>query len=129
MITNDAATKNPLTLAFVGDAYWTLYIRRKLIEKSNAKVNLLHQEANKYVCATAQSGYFTRIAPLLSEAELSVASRARNTHQHSAAKNAKLSDYKLATAFEAVIGYNFLIGNEKRLQHLFDIILENTNVN
>lgn len=124
MITNEAANKNPLTLAFVGDAYWTLYIRRRLIEKSNGKVNALHQEANKYVCATAQSKYFNKIAPFLTEVELAVAGRARNTHQHTMSKNATMADYKLATAFEAVIGFNHLVGNEQRLDNLFSMIME-----
>ena len=124
MTANDAANKNPLALAFVGDAYWTLYIRRELVQKSSAKVNALHQEANKYVCATAQSVFFHKIAPHLTEAEQAIAGRARNAHQHSAAKNAKLVDYKLATAFEAVVGYNLLVGNKKRLANLFGIALE-----
>ena len=121
---DDIANKNPLTLAFVGDAYWTLYIRRMLVEKSNSKVNDLHQAANKYVCATAQSGYFHKIAPFLTEVETAIAGRARNAHQHTVAKNATLADYKLATAFEAVVGYNLLVGNKKRLANLFEIALK-----
>jgi len=122
--THDAATKNPLVLAFVGDAYWTLYIRRWLIEKSQAKVNKLHQEANKYVCAIAQSGYFNKIAPFLTEIEIAVAGRARNADARTRPKNCTLSEYKLATAFEAIVGYNLLIGNKKRLLNLFAIVLE-----
>lgn len=124
MTTQEAASKNPLVLAFVGDACWTLYIRRMLIEKSQAKVNKLHIEANKYVCAVAQSGFFHKITPFLTEAELGVAGRARNAESNTKPKNCTLSEYKLATAFEAVVGYNLLIGNDKRLQNLFDIVLE-----
>lgn len=124
MTTQDAATKNPLVLAFVGDAYWTLYIRRMLVEKSYAKVNKLHQEANKYVCAVAQCGYFNKIMPFLSEVEIAIAGRARNAGAHTRPKNCTLGEYKLSTAFEAVIGYNLLIGNKKRLMNLFDIVLE-----
>jgi ribonuclease-3 family protein len=124
MTTNEAANKNPLVLAFVGDAYWTLYIRRMLSEKSNGKVNALHQEANKYVCATSQSKYFNKIAPFLTEQETAIAGRARNTRQHTMAKNATMADYKLATAFEAVVGFNLLVWNEDRLDNLFAIVLE-----
>lgn len=124
MTTQDAATKNPLVLAFVGDAYWTLYIRRMLVEKSHAKVNKLHQEANKYVCAVAQSGYFNKIAPFLTEIEIAIAGRARNAETNTRPKNCTLGEYKLSTAFEAVIGYNLLIGNKKRLKNLFEVVLE-----
>ena len=122
MTTHEAATKNPLVLAFVGDAYWTLYIRRMLIEKSQAKASKLHLEANKYVCAIAQSGFFNKIAPFLTEIEIGIAGRARNAEVHTRPKNCTLAEYKLATAFEAVVGYNLLIGNKKRLSNLFEIV-------
>jgi len=121
--TSDASTKNPLVLAFVGDAYWTLYIRRLLVAKSNGKVNALHQAANKYVCAVTQSGYYNKIAPFLTEMESNIAGRARNAEVNTRPKNCTLTEYKLATAFEAIVGYNLLIGNKKRLQNLFDIVL------
>ena len=126
MTTQDYAAKNPLTLAFVGDAYWTLLVRKMLVDKSCEKVNKLHLNANRYVCAGAQSGFFNKIAPFLTETEIAVAGRARNANQHTTPKNAKLSEYKLATAFEAVIGFNLLAGNETRLQNLLQIVLEET---
>jgi ribonuclease-3 family protein len=91
--------------------------------KSSAKVNQLHQDANEFVCAKAQYGFYNKIAPFLTEVEQSIAGRARNAHQHNIAKNATLAQYKLATAFEAVVGYNVLVGNFGRLDNLFDIIL------
>ena len=122
--THEAATKNPLVLAFVGDAYWTLFVRRLLAERSREKVNKLHLEANKYVCATAQSGFFNKIAPFLTETEADIAGRARNAEVNTRPKHCKLSEYRLSTAFEAIVGYNLLAGNEKRLHNLFEIVLE-----
>ena len=110
--------KNPLVLAFVGDAYWTLFVRNHLIAKSNDKVGALHLAANKYVCATAQAVFYEKIASLFNETETAVATRARNAHNNTTPKNCKLAEYKLATAFEAVIGYNYLIGDFKRLEKL-----------
>ena len=123
MTTYDAASKNPLALAFVGDAYWTLYIRRHLVEKSNGKVNALHQSANKFVCAKAQSGFYHKLAPFFTAIEANIAGRARNSECNTRPKNCTLAEYKLATAFEAVVGYNLLIGNKKRLANLFKLIL------
>ena len=127
MTTYDAASKNPLALAFVGDAYWTLYIRRMLIEKSNGKVNTLHQAANKYVCAVAQSGFYHKIAPFFTDIESNIAGRARNSECNTRPKNCTLAEYKLATAFEAVVGYNLLIGNKKRLNNLFELVLDSVD--
>ena len=122
--TNDAAAKNPLVLAFVGDAYWTLYVRNFLIERSNAKAGKLHLSANKYVCATAQAAFYEKIAPFLNETEIAIAGRARNAYNHTTPKNCTLAEYKLSTAFEAVVGYNYLIGKFKHLDNLFDLILK-----
>ena len=119
---NDFATKNPLVLAFVGDAYWTLYVREQLGRNSNAKAGALHLAANKYVSATAQAGFFEKIAPLLSDTEIAIAGRARNADSHTRPKNCTLAKYKLATAFEAVVGYNYLIGNIAHLNNLFKLI-------
>ena len=39
----------PLTLAYIGDAVFELYIRTYLINKTNLKPHKLHVEAIKYV--------------------------------------------------------------------------------
>ena len=121
---NNIAIKNPLVLAFVGDAFWTLFVRNHLIEKSNAKAGKLHLEANKLVCATTQAAFFERIAPFLNETEIAIGARARNAYNHTTPKNCTLAEYKLATAFEAVVGYNYLAGNFKHLDNLFDLVLK-----
>ena len=126
---NDVAARNPLVLAFVGDAYWTLFVRTMLIKKSQAKVNKLHIEANKYVCAISQSGFYNKILPFLTEVETGIAGRARNADSHTRPKNCTLSEYKLATAFEAIVGFNVLVGNYKRLTNLFDIMFDSEDKN
>ena len=42
---------SPLTWAYIGDAVYELYIRNKLINKTNLKPHKLHIEAIKYVKA------------------------------------------------------------------------------
>ena len=116
--------KNPLVLAFVGDAYWTLYVRNFLVRDSSAKAGALHLRANKYVCAKAQAAFFQTLAPVLTDTETQIAHRARNADSHTRPKNCTLAEYKLATAFEAVVGYNYLLGDFKRLENLFDLILK-----
>ena len=122
MANDEIAVKNPLVLAFVGDAVWTLYVREALGKHSFDKVGKLHLSANKYVCASAQAAMFEKIAPFLSEIEIAIAGRARNANGHASPKSCKLAEYKMATAFEAVVGYNHLIGNKKRLENLFNLL-------
>ena len=109
---------NALVLAFTGDAVHTLYVRQRLCTASDGKAGLLHKEAKKYVSATGQAAAFDNIAPSLSEAEADICRRARNHHNKTAAKNADLATYKKATAFEALIGWHYLSGNEARLNEL-----------
>lgn len=112
------ASKHPLALAFAGDAVWTLYVRERLVNITDYKVGELHARTAEMVCAGAQSKFFAVIEPHLTEQEQEIARRARNTHNNTVPKNATLADYKRATAFEAVIGYNHLCGNKERIAEL-----------
>ena len=112
---------NVLVLAFVGDAAHTLYVRTKLCEGSDGKAGLLHKTAKKYVSAIGQAAAYDIIAPLLSETEADICRRARNHHNKTAAKNTDLATYKKATAFEALIGYHYLFGNEARFNELLEM--------
>jgi len=114
--------KNALVLAFVGDAYWTLLIREHLIQQNHAKAGKLHVMANDYICAKSQAKFFDIISPNLTETELSIAKRARNSYNHTTAKNCSIAEYKQATAFEAVIGYNYLCGSLSRVQEILEKI-------
>ena len=115
---NLVAQKNPLTLAFIGDAYWTLQVREFLINKSGAKTGLLHNQCNEYVNAKSQSEFFQTIKDSLSETEKNIAGRARNAYNNTVPKHCTLAEYKQATAFEAVIGYNYLTQNWARLDNI-----------
>ena len=104
-----------LTLAYIGDAIYEVFIRTKLIEDSDKKVNNLNKLARKYVSAKAQSAIVEQIIADFSEDELAIYMRGRNTKVNSKAKNADLKEYHSATGFEALIGYLYLTKNENRL--------------
>lgn len=111
---------NPLNLAFVGDAVWTMYVREYFLKHTNFKNNNLHKLTTKYVKATYQSKALDDIFDMLTENEKNIARRARNTKMNTVSKNASLADYKKATSFEAIIGYNYLLGNFEKLKEFFD---------
>ena len=60
---------NPVVLAFVGDAAYTLLVRTELAESSAAKANELNKKAAEIVSAHGQSGALERMLPLLTEEE------------------------------------------------------------
>jgi ribonuclease-3 family protein len=106
---------NPLSLAFVGDAVFSLYVRQLLAENHDNAAGGLHKMAQRYVKATAQAEIFDEISGVFDENESAIARRARNHRTSSKAKNAGLADYKKATAFEAVLGYLELTDKTERL--------------
>lgn len=111
---------NPLVLAFIGDGVHTLYARAKEVRTSACKADKLHKRVSDQVKAEAQAKRLETVRPLFNEEEESIFLRARNSHQHSVAKNATIADYKKATGFEAVIGFLYLTGQVERLELLLE---------
>lgn len=116
---SDAIQLNPLVLAFVGDSVMALYVREKVVT-FGFKVNKLNKLVNEKVNAKAQCDVFLKLEEDLTEEEQSVAQRARNTNMHHMAKNFSVMEYRYATALEAVIGFLYLTGQEKRLNEILE---------
>ena len=115
---------SPLTWAYVGDCIYELYIRTDLVNKTKLKPHKLHIETIKYVKAKAQADILEKIKDQLTEEELDIVRRTRNTENHHLPKNAELRDYMYATAFEGLIGYLYLDKQDKRLKEILDLCLQ-----
>jgi len=115
---------NSLTLAYIGDAVYELYIREYLINKKIVKVNDLQKESIKYVSATNQSNILHDLLDknFFNEKELDIIKRARNHKGNRHPKNTDIITYKHATAFEAIIGYLYL-NDKERLNELMKVVL------
>lgn len=111
---------NPIVLAFVGDAVYSLFVREKLTFESDCKTGELNKQATAQVNAIAQSLFYKEIAELFTDEELTVFKRARNAKKTTRAKNASVAEYNMATGFEAVLGYLYLIGQNDRLNYLLN---------
>ena len=118
MTEKEARLLSPQVLAFVGDGVYSLYIRQKIVLEDNLQGKDLHLQVINYVKASGQSNFIEKLLPGLDEVELSVFKRARNHKTLSQSKNANIIDYRRATGLEALIGYLYLIGNEKRLNEI-----------
>ena len=80
----------------------------------------MHTEATKLVKASGQAEIADAILGLLTEEEMGVFKRARNSKTNSVAKNASIGDYKKATGFEALVGFLYLTGQDERLKFLIN---------
>ena len=105
-----------LELAYLGDTIYDLYVRRRLVI-AGGRMKDLHRAAVAQVRASAQSEALARIEDMLTEEEHSVVRRARNAKQNPP-KNADPGDYHRSTAFEALLGYLYLLGREERLDEI-----------
>ncbi len=111
--------RNVLVLAYLGDAVFTLMVREFLIEKFNCKSNGLNKRANEIVCARNQAEILNQIKEDLTDDEMDIIKRARNSHTNNKAKNSTLEEYNLATQFEALVGYWHLSGQKEKLEKMF----------
>ena len=117
----DLKTYSPLTLAYIGDAVYELVIRSIIVEKGNAPVNKLHKRSSQLVKAKSQAEAAVKLMDVFTEEELVVYKRGRNTRSHTMAKNADMMDYRMATGFEAVMGYLHLKQDYARIIELVRI--------
>lgn len=122
----DIRTFSPLTLAFLGDAVYSLVIRTTVTARGNRQAEKLHNETTRLVRAQKQAAIGRAVYDLLTPEEKKVYRRGRNAHPMHHAKSASLEDYLQATALEALCGYLFLQGRMDRLSDLVRTGLELT---
>ncbi|MDF3001093.1 MAG: ribonuclease [Bacillota bacterium] len=111
---------NTTALAFMGDAVYEIYVRKHVMDRGLVNADILHREAVRFVRADAQATALKLLMDKLTETELSLVKRARNKKSATKPKNADPVDYKLATAFEALIGFLYLSQNHERMEELID---------
>lgn len=117
-------TLSPLTLAFTGDAVFSLFVREMLVCDANRPVGKLHKLSVNWVKAEAQSKGMRTILPLLTEKETEVFKRGRNAHTSHTPKNQSGCDYHYATGFEALVGYLYLKDETERLTLLLNEVIK-----
>lgn len=112
---------SPLALAYMGDAVYEILIRTMVVSRANQQVNKYHKKTSSYVKAEAQAKMILKLEPFLTEEELAIYKRGRNAKSYTTAKNASVIDYRMATGFEALIGYLYLQNEWERLMELVHI--------
>lgn len=118
----DPRQTNTTALAFLGDAVYEVSIRKHVMEGGQQRADRLHREAVRYVRAAGQARALKALmeADALTEEELRLVKRARNHKTGTKARSADAVTYKLATAFEALIGFLYLEGRTQRLAEIIE---------
>lgn len=120
----DAKSYSPLALAYIGDAVYELAIRSFIMNHGNIQVNKMHKKAASLVKAEAQANLYKLLEEDLSEEEKAVYRRGRNAKSGTMAKHATMRDYRMATGFEALMGYLYLTENFERMAQLLGLGFE-----
>jgi ribonuclease III family protein len=123
--TVDVQQLNSLALAYMGDAIFETYVRRHLLYNGKVRPHQLHREGTKYVSAKAQCSilFWLMDNGVLTEEETSVVMRGRNAKSGTVPKNTDVQTYRYSTAFEALMGHLFLLGENERLEELIKLAL------
>lgn len=119
----DLQTVSMQTLAFIGDSVYDLYIRCYLASHSNEKAGILHKKAIHYVSAKSQAKIIDEISYILSDEEIAIYKRGRNTNI-TTSKHAEVVEYKKATGFEALIGYLYITKKIDRLEEIIKLCIK-----
>jgi ribonuclease III family protein len=120
----DIKMLNPLIWAYIGDSVYEMYVRSFIISNTKKTSADLHRRSIKYVKASAQSAHLELLEPYLNEEEKDIVRRGRNSKANHLPKNANVIDYRRATAFEALIGYLYLLKRYARLGEIIKIVLK-----
>jgi ribonuclease-3 family protein len=120
----DIKMLNPLIWAYIGDSVYEMYVRSFIISDTRRTSADLHKRSIKYVKAAAQSSHLELLEPNLTEEEKDIVRRGRNSKANHLPKNANVIDYRRATAFEALIGYLYLLKRFDRLGEIIKIVLK-----
>ena len=122
MLSIEAADNiNPLILAYVGDSALELLVRERLTLSGITKPGEINKKALEYVTAKSQCAALDRVIEIFSEKESDIYRRGKNAKSHSVPRNVTVYEYRKATGFEAVFGYNYLMGINERNRELFSI--------
>ena len=113
-----------LTLAYIGDAVYELYVRQQMLKKS-ITAHTLHQLTVERVNNNTQAALLLKLEPELTELEQSIARRGRNA-KGIVPKNADVQTYRKSTGMEALVGYLYLVKDEERLNLVLEQIEEVT---
>lgn len=117
-LNQNPALMNEIVLAYIGDCVYELYVRNQSIATGKSRTRDLNKLSAGHSKASFQADALRKLESQLTKEEAAVMRRARNKRISSKPKNADPKDYKLATAFEALVGYLYLMEDIPRMEQI-----------
>ena len=116
----DINKMNTSTLAYLGDAVFEVIVREKIVTEKPGDVDRAHHTAVRYVSAAGQAKAAKAMLAegFLTEEEEKIYKHARNHRSMSRPQNADPREYKIATGFEALLGFLYLSDDRQRLREI-----------
>lgn len=107
--------KSGNVLAFIGDGVITLRVREYLIERGFTKSKDLQQKSTVFVSAKGQAEFMEVLLSddFLNEQESRIYKRGRNSNMGAIAKNVPVVVYRVASGYEALIGYLYYTDKDR----------------
>ncbi len=105
--------------AYIGDAVWELKIRSKTITLTNNARNL-HKLTTEKVKASYQAECLHKLEDILTDEEKELSRRGRNLPIPVGRRQIQ-TEYRLATAFETLIGWWYL-HDKNRLEEVYKVL-------
>lgn len=123
---DEIKTLSPLILAYIGDAYFHLYVRTWLLKTSH-NIKTLHEMSAEIVSAVSQAKAYSAIEKNLTDEEKNYFRRGRNAKSRSP-RSSTVAEYHASTGFETLLGELFLRKKFSRLDEIcgmaFDSLTE-----
>ncbi len=115
---------NGLSLAYLGDAYFELEVRKYLLNLGITKINSLHKEKVKFASNVSQAKIMEYLlaSDVLNTDEIDAYKKGRNA-AHFSRKNLDMVTYQQATGFESLIGY-LSLNDEVRCKVIIGLAME-----
>ena len=108
---------HPLVLAYIGDAYFHLFVRGRLLSYEQIMGHVLKQFSALMVAAGWEVKAFAGREPMLTEEEIAIYKRGRNCKSR-VSKSASVAQYHSSTGFEALLGTLYLQEDNDRLYEI-----------
>lgn len=115
---------NGNVLSYIGDAVISLKVREYLISLGYTKSKNLQEKSIVYVSANGQAKFMEDILEkeILNDEELRIYKRGRNANMGATAKNASVVVYRVASGYEALIGYLYY-EDKDRLETILEMMI------
>lgn len=112
--------------ALIGDAVWGLLVKDYLVEHSHTVAKELHVKIRDYVSAQRQVDIYEKLSSLvqLNDDERLVFKRGRNI-KVSKPSSHDITVYRIASGFEALIGFWYKNNQKDKLDFVIKLLFEN----